>query len=86
MNEVYLKKIKTTSVLFKNNYLEISNGDLYRKWKLTEYGLLTTAITDLKTGQEWGDLDSNLNCDWELPTDGNPTGKLVSIDAIESDD
>jgi hypothetical protein len=84
----YLKTIGATTVSFKAGELEVSNGRLLRGWRLTQDGLLTTRICDLTSGRKWGGLESNLTCDWALPTGAGDIcpGKLLSIEADLSDD
>lgn len=86
MNYSYHKQIMDTTVSFKRNVLELSNGDFYRKWRLTEYGFKTVEMTDLLSGREWVNENNMMECDWELPVEEKSKGTLVKIEAKESDD
>ena len=86
MNDSYTKKVKEAAVSFANGILEVSNGKLRRKWRLTDNGLLTTEVNDLSSGRVWTNLQSDFACDWELPGFDQAAGKLISVYAEDSDD
>ena len=82
------KSLGSARVWVDNNTLTVSTGKMQRKWILTQTGLLTTSVKDMKTGVEWAKPNHSVNCDWNLPgAITNATrGTFVSLNVRESDD
>lgn len=67
------------------NLLRVSTGRIQRTWELTEHGLRTVGMTDLRTQNQWADMQKKYNCDWQFPGIRR-SGRLVSLTATPSND
>ena len=66
--------------------ITISTGVVEGKWKWTGKGIVTTGFKNLATGTEWVSNESSNLADWNLGLPGMQKAKLVSLEAMESDD
>lgn len=75
-------------VFTENNILTVKNNYIERKWKLTEYGLVTMSIKNIGTNKIWQNDQSGIVCDWSYNglMDGKQKAKLISLKAMKDDD
>jgi hypothetical protein len=65
--------------------LRVSTGKIQRSWELTERGLRTVSLKDLRGDKECVDTQAKYHCDWQFPgIEGN--ARLLSLTASESND
>ncbi len=70
----------------KGSRLIVGTGEVERVWELTDEGLSTVSMKNLKSGKVWS-VDSR-ECDWSVVglTDGSTNVELLSLTAVRSDD
>ena len=75
-------------VVAKGNVLTVSTSKIERKWRLTEFGLLTISLKNLETGKIWSDKLADIQCDWSYEglVDGTQKSKLISLTAQKNND
>lgn len=64
----------------------ISTGVVEGKWKWTGKGFVTNGFKNLRTGTEWVSAENKNSADWNLGLPGMDKAKLISLEAMESDD
>jgi len=79
-------KYQSASAVSNKNDLVISTGVVQGTWKWTGKGYVTTGFKNLKTGTEWVSVANKSTADWSLGLLGMDKAKLVSLEALESDD
>jgi hypothetical protein len=65
--------------------LRVSTGKIQRSWELTERGLRTVSLKDLRGGNECADTQAKYHCGWQFPGIGGNV-RLLSLSASESND
>lgn len=76
------------SVRSENDLLIVSTGEVERRWRLTNVGLVTISMRDLRTNREWANQVPQVDCDWAYADwfGSSQVASLVSICAESSDD
>ena len=76
-------KVKTV-----DGQLIVENAQIKRVWQMTEMGLVTKSVTNLKTGKVWQNEVSDVLCDWSYYglVDNATEGELVDLSAQLSTD
>ncbi|MFI3259342.1 MAG: hypothetical protein R3Y16_04520 [Rikenellaceae bacterium] len=81
-------KYESATAQTKGDRLTVSTGEIERVWVLTDEGLSTKSIKNLKTGKVWS-CDSEA-CDWSIEgltdTDAESRAQLLSLTATQSND
>lgn len=85
--ETQIQRYKDAYSVFDGKKLEVGTESFKRTWKLSNYGLVTTSIFDLKNSKQWANCNNTV-CDWEYNSaiDENSKAKLLSYTAIEDND
>lgn len=76
------------SVVFKNDQLTVSTGNVERQWFWTGHGFQTISFKNLHTGKEWCKQPSAFMADWNLPKRINNDSQATQkeVDCIITDD